>query len=235
MSDAFYRAVRFLGSAPFWISGSPVVIGAEHIPLSGRCILAATHQSPYDVALLIRHTPRLLDFVSIVEVFQNPFVAWFYGSLNAFPLDRSRPDAKTVRIILERLERDRAVAMFPEGAFRKGAESVVYTRRIRQGVGRVARLTASPVVPCVIVDSHLYSRPASWLPFRLTRYGLIYGDPIDPALDPDDIESRLVDAFVALHARLNSHMVHSARARRPAEHGGSGSASTAAGSQRRTP
>lgn len=206
MSDAFYRVVRSIGATAFWVSSTPTVIGTEHVPTTGPCLIAATHQSPYDIPLLIRHTPRLLDFVSIVEVFRNPLVAWFYGSLNAFPLDRSRPDAKTVRIIVDRLRRSRAVTIFPEGGFRTGSDSVVHTRRIRPGSGRIARMAAAPIIPCAIINSHLYSRPISWLPLRRTRYGIIYGPPIAPTLDADVIEARLVDAFVALHAELNKAM-----------------------------
>ncbi|MFA6043857.1 MAG: lysophospholipid acyltransferase family protein, partial [Phycisphaerales bacterium] len=148
MSDLFYKAVRLIGTPAFWVSATPVVIGTSHMPSHGRCLLAATHQSPYDVPLLIRHTTRLLDFVSITEVFRNPLVAWFYGSLNAFPLDRSRPDSGAVRTILDRLERGRAVAMFPEGGFRRGTDSVVHSRRIRPGIGRIAHMTGAPVIPC---------------------------------------------------------------------------------------
>lgn len=206
MSDAFYRTVRLIGRSAFWVSSSPTVIGVENVPLSGPCLIAATHQSPYDVPLLIRHTPRLLDFVSIVEVFQNPLVAWFYGSLNAFPLDRSRADPKTVRIILDRLERSRAVAIFPEGGFRKGQESVVFSRRMRPGTGRIAHLAGAPVIPCVVTNSGIYSNPANWLPLRRTRYGVIYGAPIDPGLNPSEIERRLIVAFGNLHATLCAAM-----------------------------
>ena len=206
MSDAFYRAVRSIGSTAFWVSASPVIIGIEHVTRVGPCLVAATHQSPYDVALLIRHTPRLLDFVSITEVFKNPLVAWFYGSLNAFPLDRSRPDSKTLRVILDRLRRARAVCIFPEGGLRKGPDSVVQSRRIRPGTGRIAHMTCAPVIPCVIINSHAYSRVSSWLPLRQTRYGVIYGPAIDPKLEPEMIEARLIDAFVSLHARLSTEL-----------------------------
>jgi 1-acyl-sn-glycerol-3-phosphate acyltransferase len=206
MSDALYKFVRFVGTPVVWISARPVVIGLDRVPATGRCLIAATHQSPYDIALLMRHTPRLIDFVSIIEVFRNPLVAWFYGSLNAFPLDRSRPDAKTARIILERLRRERAVGMFPEGGFRTDAESVVRTRRMRPGSGRIARMAGAPVVPCVIINSRVYNRFVSWLPLRSARYGLIYGEPIDPSLDPAVIENRLLDAFVSLHSELAEAM-----------------------------
>lgn len=206
MSDRFYRFARWLGAPVFRIIGSPTVIGVERVPVSGPCVVAATHQSPYDVPLLIHHTGRLLDFVSIVEVFRNPLVGWLYGSLNAFPLDRSRADAKTVRIIVQRLRAGRVIAMFPEGGFRKGMESVVHTRRIRPGIGRIAQMTGAAVVPCVVIGSEVFGRPGSWLPLRRTRYGVIFGEPIDPGLDAGVIEERLIEAFVALHAELSRAM-----------------------------
>src|SRR5438045_3002539 len=112
MGDAFYRFVVLTGRMPFWISSRPVVLHAERARRAGPFILAANHTSPYDVPLLMRHTPRRLDFVSIIEVFRNPLVAWFYSHMNAFPVDRSRRDPATVRIILDRLARGRVVAMF---------------------------------------------------------------------------------------------------------------------------
>ncbi|MFN0010130.1 MAG: lysophospholipid acyltransferase family protein [Phycisphaerales bacterium] len=250
MGDAFYRFVRFVGRPVFWLSAMPVVLGVEHVPRAagrrtgpdcpgsaGACILASTHESAYDVALLIAHTPRLLDFVSIVEVFRNPILAWFYGSLNAFPLDRTRPDSKTVRIILGRLSRGRMVGMFPEGGLRSGDESVVSTRRIRPGIGRIAALSRSCVVPCVIVDSAAYRRPRSWLPLFRSRYGIIYGEPLRPEVLGDRLEAALVEALVALHTTLLAAMDRTGMGLKPAEPsprtpatpGGSGSASAAAG------
>src|SRR5260221_7805481 len=103
----------------FWTTSRPIVLHAERSRRKGGYILASNHPSPYDVPLLIRHSRRKLDFVSTVEVFQNRFAAWFYGSMNTFALDRSKPDGATVRVILDRLGRGRVVAMFPEGGFRK--------------------------------------------------------------------------------------------------------------------
>ena len=181
-----------------------MVIGAEHTRRDGPFILAATHQSPYDIPLLMRHCARPLDFVSIVEVFKNPFVAWFYGSMNAFPLDRSRRDPATVRVILDRLSKGRAVAMFPEGGFRRGADSVVHSRRIKPGIGRLAQLAGVPVIPCVIVNSIAYSRVISWLPIGRTKYAIAFAAPLLPTDDPAALEVRLIDAFVDLHAMLTN-------------------------------
>src|SRR5688572_14425853 len=172
MSDAFYSLVRTFGSHPFWLSGSSTIIGVEKTARTGPFILASNHESPFDVPLLIRHSLRHIDFVSIGEVFQNKFVAWFYGSMNAFPLDRSRPDPKTLRVVLERLERGRVVGMFPEGRLCPGERSLVHTRKIRPGIGRLANLARVPILPAFVLNSGAYLRLAGWLPFRQTRYGI---------------------------------------------------------------
>lgn len=199
MSDMFYRVIRFIGTHIFWVSSRPVVLGLEHLPPSGACVIASNHTSPYDVALLIRHLPRLLDFVSIVEVFRNPFLGWFYGNMNAFPLDRRKPDAPTVRTILGRLERGRIVVMFPEGGFRRGEASVVRSRAMRPGLGRIVNMAAVPVVPAVLINTCVYSRPGSWLPLFRTRYAIALGPAISPGMTPEEIEAAVVDSMVRLY------------------------------------
>lgn len=202
MADLFYKTVRFIGRHAFWVSSRPTVTGLEHLPKQGPFILAATHQSVFDVPILIRHTPHLLDIVSITEVFRNPLVAWFYGSMNAFPLERSRADPATVRIILSRLAKGRVVAMFPEGRIQAAQASVLHGGKIRRGVGRLAGLSKVPVVPVVILDSGAYLKPTAWLPLRRTRYRVAYGPPIPPTAEPDAIEAALVAAFATLYQSL---------------------------------
>jgi 1-acyl-sn-glycerol-3-phosphate acyltransferase len=213
MSDGFYRLVKFVGRGAFWCSSRPLVLGGEGalagvVPASGPCLLACTHTSPYDIPLLIRHVPRPLDFVSTTEVFASPLVGRFYGALNAFPLDRSRPDPRTVRVLLERLKRGRCVAIFPEGRFCKGEKSVVYTRQIKRGLGRISQLAGAPVVPVVIVNSGAYGRFGAWLPLFRTRYALAYGAPINPAAHAgaEAVEGAVVDAMVGLHALARARL-----------------------------
>ncbi|MBS0197017.1 MAG: 1-acyl-sn-glycerol-3-phosphate acyltransferase [Planctomycetes bacterium] len=211
MSDVFYRAIRFIGTHIFWASSRPVVFGLEHIPREGPCLIASNHTSPYDVALLIRHVPRLLDFVSIVEVFRNPLLGWFYGSMNAFPLDRHKPDAPTVRTILSRLRRGRVVVMFPEGGFRRGEASVVHTRKMKSGIGRIVNMANIPIVPAVVINSSVYSKPVSWLPLFRARYALAFAPPIAPDLPPEQIESRIVESIVNLYTLASGKLPEHAR------------------------
>jgi 1-acyl-sn-glycerol-3-phosphate acyltransferase len=203
MSDAFYSTVWYLACHVFWLSSRPIVIGREHTRRKGGFIIACTHQSPYDVPLLIRHTVRRLDFVTTTEAFRKPLVRWFYKSMNAFPLDRSRRDPSAVRTALDRLRRGRVVAIFPEGRLRRGADSVIHTRKLHEGVARIARLAGVTIVPCVIINSGAYSRPTSWLPLRRVKYCIAFGSPID-ARDDEDTMRQLVGSLVGLHAEIGT-------------------------------
>jgi len=146
--------------------------------------------------------------MSIRELYRNPFVAALFSAVNVFPLDRSRVDSPTVRIILERLRRGRAVVMFPEGALRSDADSVLNGGPIKPGVARIAHLADVPVIPCVTVDTGLYSKPSSWLPVRGTRFGMAFGRPLRAPRGVDEVAARealLADmkrSYRELHAEL---------------------------------
>jgi 1-acyl-sn-glycerol-3-phosphate acyltransferase len=201
VADWFYKTVVTAGRFPFWVASRPAVLNAGRVPRTGPFILASNHLSPFDVPVLMRHTPRVLDFVSIVEVFRNPVMAWFFSSMGAFPLDRWRVDVRTTNIILERLRRGRAVAMFPEGRLRAVADSVLTGGTFRPGIIRIARLAGVPVVPVAVWNTGAFARPASWAPVRGTVYGVNYGEPIQVTED-DDGERRLAETFRLLYADL---------------------------------
>lgn len=212
MGDLYYNVVHAIGSAIFRVTSRPTILHRERLDRSRACLLVSTHLSPFDVPLLMRHAPRKLDFVSIVEVFRNPFVAWAYGSMNAFPLDRSKPDSPTVRIILDRLERGRVVAMFPEGNIRRPEDSVLNGGRMRPGAARIAQIANVPVLPAVVINADAYKRIGAWLPLGRIRYGVIFGEPIVIRGDLEKAEAvrvfegELKAAFIKLHRELMEGM-----------------------------
>ena len=158
MSDAFYFCLRNACYPIVWLASRPTVLHRERVPRRGPIIIAANHLSPYDIPCLMYASPRPLDFVSVKEVFAQRFTGWLYGSMNAFPLDRHRPDAPTVRMLLHRLEQRRAVAMFPEGAIRTPQTSLLSGGPIKPGIAGLARLANVPVIPCVVVGSRVRDR-----------------------------------------------------------------------------
>ncbi|MDB5354352.1 MAG: putative acyltransferase [Phycisphaerales bacterium] len=211
MKDWFYYLVYFLGSQPLLLTSSPVVLHRDRARRKGAYLLAATHFSPYDVACLIKQTPRVLDFVSIVEAFRNPLAAWFLSKMGAFPLDRWKPDSPTVRTVLERLRRGRVVALFPEGHIRTEETSVLVGGSLKSGIARIAKMAGVPIIPCVVVGTRAYHRAAAWVPRRRVRYGVIYGEPITVTEDPTGpeksaFEERLRQTYQELFAELKATM-----------------------------
>jgi 1-acyl-sn-glycerol-3-phosphate acyltransferase len=201
VGDIFYSSIVALGRACAFACSRARVVGAEHARRSGAYILASSHLSPYDVGLLMGHTPRRLDFVSIVEMFRHPFLRWFFSRMNAFPLDRHRADPKTVRIILERLSRGRVVAMFPEGRVRPESESVLHGGAFKPGVARLAKLAGVRIVPAIVLGGRGFHRLSAHLPLRRTRYAIAFG----PAIVVEDearAEHELAEAFVKLYEQL---------------------------------
>lgn len=202
MSDAAYALIRALWRPAFDVSGRPTVLGRENVPPRGPFLLAATHTSPYDVPLLILHSPRPLDFVGDAATYRLPLINWLYRAMNVIPLERTRADPTCVRGILRRLECGRAVALFPEGRIRAALDSMITTGRFHPGVVRLAVASGASVVPCVILNSAAYTRIPAWLPLRRTRYAVAYGPPLAPGTDTAALEARVLAAFRALHASI---------------------------------
>lgn len=208
MPDVFYRFVRFAGRPAFWTSSRPTVLHVNRLDAPGAMLIAPNHLSPYDVPCLMASTRQLLDFVSIVELFENRLTAWFLGGMNAFPLDRGRVDTGTTRRILDRLERGRKVVMFPEGRIRTAADSLLAGGAFNPSVVRLARLADVPIVPCVVLATGAYARPAAWLPLRRTRYAVAFGQALRVAREGDeraacaDGLTRLTAAYDRLYKEL---------------------------------
>lgn len=178
MSERFYRAVRALGRGVFQIAGAPLVLHRERAAQPGAFVLAANHSSVFDSALLIAAAPRVIYWLSIVELFQNPLSRWFLSSMGASPLDRSRADSATMRQLLRHLRAGRVVGIFPEGQLQSGAGSVLEGGEMREGACKLAVLAGVPVVPAVVVGGEKFAHWKSWLPLAGTRYAVAFGNAI---------------------------------------------------------
>jgi len=124
-------------------------IGREHIPESGPVIFASNHRSFLDPFILGVCSRRPVYYIAKREIFANPFVAWFVGSLGAFPVHRGAGDGDMLETAKAILERGGCVLIFPEGTrTRPGALG-----RPKRGVGRLALETGAPVVPVAMIGT----------------------------------------------------------------------------------
>ena len=210
-NDLYYKTVRTIGRFVFFLTTRPKVLHVERTELEGAWLLASNHVSPYDVAPIVANCRRLIDWVSITEVFANPFLRWFCGNMGAFPINRSIKDLKGVRVIYQRLTAGRVVGIFPEGEIRDGQQAkVLEGGSIKPGVGKIAYAAKVPIIPCVVMDTWNFHGILVWLPLRLIRYGIIFGEPltIDTTLAKREairkIEQDLETALRELHSELQA-------------------------------
>ncbi len=185
MSEPFYRAVRWFGGRIFRHASQSHILHAERAARPGAYVLAANHTSPFDPALLIAATPRVIYWLSIAEIFRHPLWGRFLRGIGAEPLDRGKVDTRTMRVVMRNLRAGRVVGIFPEGGVRSGADCVLAGGTIHDGVCKLAQIANVPVLPCVILGSGKFRRWTCWLPGARTRWAVVFGEPIFPGGERD--------------------------------------------------
>ena len=143
-SNAFLvRAVAGIGTA---------VTGAENIP-AGGCIIAAKHQSDWDVFAIFPYTERPAYIVK-KELMRIPFFGWAARSLDCIEVDRKRGgDAIPAMMAQARdaVHRGCRIVIFPEGTRTMPLAAPAY----KFGVARMYAELNVPVVP-VALNSGLF-------------------------------------------------------------------------------
>ncbi len=200
----FYRAVWLLGYPHLRVASRPRVRHPERARLPGGFLLAANHGSPFDVVLLMAATPRMIWWLSIVEFFRKRWSRAFLTALGAMPLDRGRPDPRTVRRVVGHLRAGRVVGIFPEGRLRLGADSVLRGGRLDEGVCRLAGLAGVPVVPVVVLGGEQFWRWRAWVPGAGTRWTVSFGEPLPFPAGPGEVRARAAAMAGELAERLRA-------------------------------
>jgi 1-acyl-sn-glycerol-3-phosphate acyltransferase len=204
VSKPFYNTVWTVGSFIFLQSSRPTVLHLDRVPRTGPFILAANHTSPFDAALLIRHTPRYLHFMTMAELLHGN-MRWFFRGMNCVPLHRSRRDPAAARAAVEHLHAGRPVGIFPEGRLRPPENSVTAGAPFNPGLLKLSMMTDAPILPAVLYDTRPYLKWHAWLPTRSVRYGLIYGEPFRVTSESEGLAT-LSAAFQSLHRELTASM-----------------------------
>jgi 1-acyl-sn-glycerol-3-phosphate acyltransferase len=173
----------------------------------GAAVLVANHISHFDPLFLAIAFDRTIDWMTTKEFYANRLVAAWLRAVNTFPVDRSRPDRRALRLGVERLCARRVVGVFPEGGIRAGAASILGGAGPKSGATALARLAGVPIVPCIILGTdRLYAKRTWWPgPPRIPIWATI-GPPFPVSdLDGEEADARMADALRELAVATIAH------------------------------
>ncbi|MFQ5781136.1 MAG: lysophospholipid acyltransferase family protein [Nitrospiria bacterium] len=143
------------------------VIGADNVPKEGGVIVAANHNSYFDIPLLGCSLFRRADNIAKSELFRNRVIAALFRALGGFPVRRGRIDRSAITEAVKRLKAGRLLALYPEGTRSKDGR----LQPPKPGVGLIVVRAGVKVVPAYIHGTH----PVR--PFRPVT--IIFGKPLD--------------------------------------------------------
>jgi len=153
------------------------VVGSEHIPATGGCLLASNHASfmdPPALSCAIAH--RNIRFMARDTLFKNGIGSWFMHGVGVFPISRDRGDVGALKKCIQMLKGGDCVGIFPEGTRTRDGELAP----VKPGIGFLILAAGVPVVPAYIDGSfQAYPRDASWPKPHPVR--IYFGPPIQPS------------------------------------------------------
>ena len=166
-----YRMGHWLARFCFRVFGRMEVTGVEGVSPHGPLIVVCNHVSYNDPPLLVAAIPRPLYFIAKKELFGNPVARFWMQAFHVSPFDRSGAGIDAIRVLMQNLERDRAVVIFPEGhrspdyTLQKGMLGVVY----------LALKSQAPILPVAVTGTNTF--PIWRIPFPFRQMKASIGTP----------------------------------------------------------
>ncbi len=138
------------------------VKGLDKIPPHGKLIVAANHRSVADPPVLgtVISLVRKPYILAKRELFKMPLMGWYITKLGAIPLDRHKKggDLFAVRKVLDILNEEGCVMMFPEGT--RGLSKGLPKGRPspKPGIGLLAHKTGASVLTARIFGTENFPK-----------------------------------------------------------------------------
>ena len=160
-----------------------VVLHRERLDRPGPFIIAATHVSHTEPAILSSLLPRPVRWVGRSEMFRQPRAARWFTRLGVISVRRAGVSTGTFRSVGRVLGAGGIVGIFPEGGVLAGDAAAFRGGRIKRGVCVMARRAQAPIVPVVVLGTQHLNAVRPYLPFRRGRVWINIGPAV--AAKPD--------------------------------------------------
>jgi 1-acyl-sn-glycerol-3-phosphate acyltransferase len=125
------------------------VIGIEHLDSARSYVVAANHQSIYDIPILFTSLPLQLRIVAKDSLGRIPFLGWHLRRTGHLLVDRRNPGAGILKRMAQLVSAARSLIVFPEGT--RSVDGTV--GRFKGGIFLLAIDAGLPVVPVSIEGS----------------------------------------------------------------------------------
>ncbi len=130
------------------------VRGVERLDPRRSYILAANHQSIYDIPIVFASLPLQLRIIAKQSLGRFPFLGWHLQRTGHLLVDRSNPGARVLKRMARLVSGSRSVIVFPEGT--RSPDGTV--ARFKGGMFLLAVDSGLPVVPVSIAGSRYVMR-----------------------------------------------------------------------------
>jgi len=130
------------------------VCGLEHLDPSRSYIVAANHQSIYDIPIVFTSLPLQLRIVAKDSLGRIPFLGWHLQRTGHLLIDRKNPGAGILKRMAQLVGGTRSLIVFPEGT--RSVDGSV--GRFKGGIFLLAIDSALPVLPVSLARSRFVMR-----------------------------------------------------------------------------
>ncbi|MGM9987438.1 MAG: lysophospholipid acyltransferase family protein [Bacillaceae bacterium] len=144
----FYSTEKF-GKTIMEAAGATVEVkGIENLPKDQNVLFVGNHQSNFDIPLLLGYLPRMIGFISKMEVKKIPIARTWMREMYCVFMDRSdrRQSLKAIKEGIENLKNGYNMVIFPEGTRSKGGP----VDEFKAGSLTLATKSGVPIVPIAI-------------------------------------------------------------------------------------
>ena len=174
------------------------IYGKKNLP-NGRAVLVSNHFSALDCGFIAKVYNKDIKFLAKKEIFKNKFISWLIKSFGGIPIDRDKPDMKSLVTAIKVLKEEHKLAIFAEGTRNKSGTDEL--QPIKGGAIVFAVKTKSPIVPIMILKKLRFMRKTPLIvgePFELSEYyDKKYGEK-----ELLEMEEIVAEKMRALHGQL---------------------------------
>lgn len=163
----FYHFIRGVARFIVWILNGHLHVNHKDRLPEDNYILVAPHRTWWEPILFaLAASPMEFMFMTKIELFKNPVLAFILRHAHAFPVDRKHPGPSVLKIPIKGLKAGKlSLMIFPSGTR--------HSSQLKEGAFVIARLANKPLVPVV------YQGPLTFKDFlKRKNLEINFGDPI---------------------------------------------------------